>query len=62
MLADAMKPGRFAQAMRLWWLGILEQHYQMCAEVEEQKAREHLNNAGYYQKKAMLARTGQRRA
>jgi len=39
-----------------WWLKRLEHHYLICAEVEEQRAREAHMNVAYYQKRAVLAR------
>jgi hypothetical protein len=40
-----------------WWLQRAEQHYLMCANVEEQRAREAQANVAYYQKRAALARS-----
>jgi hypothetical protein len=40
-----------------WWLHRAEQHYLICANVEEQRAREAQANVAYYQKRAALARS-----
>jgi hypothetical protein len=40
-----------------WWLQRAEQHYLICANVEEQRAREAQANVAYYQKRAALARS-----
>lgn len=40
-----------------WWLQRAEQHYLICADVEEQRAREAQMNVAYYQKRAALARS-----
>ena len=40
-----------------WWLERAEQHYLICADVEEQRAREAQMNVAYYQKRAALARS-----
>jgi heme exporter protein D len=39
-----------------WWLERTERHYLICADVEQQRAREAQMNAAYYQKRAALAR------
>jgi hypothetical protein len=39
-----------------WWLQRAEHHYLICADVEEQRAREAQMNVAYYQKQAALAR------
>jgi len=39
-----------------WWLEQAEHHYLICADVEEQRAREAHMNVAYYQKRAALAR------
>lgn len=39
-----------------WWLQRAERHYLICADVEEQRAREAHANVAYYQKRAALAR------
>jgi hypothetical protein len=40
-----------------WWLKRAERHYLICADVEEQRAREAQLNVAYYQKRAALARS-----
>jgi hypothetical protein len=40
-----------------WWLKRAEQHYLICADVEEQRAREAQQNVAYYQKRAAMARS-----
>lgn len=40
-----------------WWLQRAERHYLICADVEQQRAREAQMNAAYYQKRAALARS-----
>jgi hypothetical protein len=40
-----------------WWLQRAEQHYLICANVEEERAREAQANVAYYQKRAALARS-----
>ena len=40
-----------------WWFERLENHYLICAEVEEQRVREAQMNVAYYQKRAVLARS-----
>lgn len=40
-----------------WWLQRAERHYLICADVEEQRAREAQMNVAYYQKRAALARS-----
>jgi len=44
------------RSIQQWWFQRAEQHYLMCAEVEEQRAREAQMNVAYYQKRAALAR------
>ena len=39
-----------------WWLQRAERHYLICADVEQQRAREAQMNVAYYQKRAALAR------
>ncbi|HEX2531482.1 MAG TPA: hypothetical protein VHK70_08425 [Burkholderiaceae bacterium] len=43
--------------IRRWWLTRAERHYLICADVEEQRAREAQMNVAYYQKRAALARS-----
>jgi hypothetical protein len=45
------------RAVQRWWLQRAEQHYLLCADVEEQRAREAQMNVAYYQKRAALARS-----
>ena len=45
---------RFVQR---WWLQRAERHYLICADVEQQRAREAQMNVAYYQKQAALARS-----
>jgi hypothetical protein len=40
-----------------WWLQRAEQHFLICANVEEERAREAHANVAYYQKRAALARS-----
>ena len=40
-----------------WWLQRAERHYLICADVEQQRAREAQMNVAYYQKRAALARS-----
>lgn len=40
-----------------WWLQRAERHYLICADVEQQRAREAQQNVAYYQKRAALARS-----
>jgi hypothetical protein len=46
--------------MQRWWLQRAERHYLICADVEEQRAREAQMNVAYYQKRAALARSAAR--
>ncbi len=43
--------------LRRWWLERSEEHYLMCAAVEQARAREAEENEAYYQKRAALARS-----
>jgi hypothetical protein len=43
--------------LRRWWLERTEEHYLMCAAVEQARAREAEENEAYYQKRAALARS-----
>jgi hypothetical protein len=45
------------RSIHRWWLQRAEQHYLICANVEEQRAREAHANVAYYQKCAALARS-----
>ena len=40
-----------------WWLERTERHYMICADVEEERAREAQQNVAYYQKRAAMARS-----
>lgn len=40
-----------------WWLKRAEHHFLICADVEEQRAREAQLNVAYYQKRAAIARS-----
>ncbi len=54
LLLISLKP--FVRNIHHWWLRRLEAHYLMCADVEQERVREHQRNLAYYQKKAALAR------
>lgn len=43
--------------VRNWWLRRAEDHYLICADVEQARAREAQQNVAYYQKRAALARS-----
>jgi heme exporter protein D len=45
------------RVIRMWWLRRAEDHYLICADVEQARAREAQLNAAYYQKRAALARS-----
>jgi hypothetical protein len=55
LLSMSMTP--IFRVIKKWWLSKMEQHYLMCACVEQQKAKEAQRNAAYYQKRAALARS-----
>jgi heme exporter protein D len=40
-----------------WWLQRAERHYLICADVEQERAREAQMNVAYYQKRAAMARS-----
>jgi hypothetical protein len=42
-----------------WWLRRAEDHYLICADVEQARAREAHMNVAYYQKRAAMARSAQ---
>lgn len=42
-----------------WWLQRAEQHYLICADVEQERVREAQMNVAYYQKRAAMARSAQ---
>lgn len=43
--------------IRHWWLRRAEDHYLICADVEQKRAREAQQNVAYYQKRAAMARS-----
>jgi len=45
------------RSIHRWWLHRAERHYMICADVEQQRAREAQMNVAYYQKRAALARS-----
>ena len=45
------------RSVQRWWLQRAEQHYLICADVEQQRAREAQMNVAYYQKRAAMARS-----
>jgi hypothetical protein len=45
------------RSVQRWWLQRAERHYLICADVEQQRAREAQMNVAYYQKRAALARS-----
>jgi len=45
------------RSIHRWWLQRAERHYLICADVEQQRAREAQMNVAYYQKRAALARS-----
>jgi len=47
----------FFRIIHRWWLQRAERHYLICADVEEQRAREAQMNVAYYQKRAALVRS-----
>jgi len=53
----SLKP--VAQRLRLWWYRRAEEHYLICAAVENARAREAEENEAYYQKRAAMARSAQ---
>jgi hypothetical protein len=46
-----------ARSIQRWWLRRAERHYLICADIEQQRAREAQMNVAYYQKRAALARS-----
>jgi hypothetical protein len=46
----------FLRKVQHWWHERAEKHYLMCADIEQQRAREAQMNCSYYQKRAALAR------
>ncbi|RZI42289.1 hypothetical protein EGT07_13815 [Herbaspirillum sp. HC18] len=49
--------GPIVRSIHHWWLQRAERHYLICADVEQQRAREAQMNVAYYQKRAALARS-----
>lgn len=47
---------RLRKILRRWWLQRVERHCMICADVEEQHARQAQQNVAYYQKQAAMAR------
>jgi hypothetical protein len=47
------------RGIQRWWFERAERHYLMCADIEQQRAREAQMNVAYYQKRAALARSEQ---
>jgi len=45
------------RSIQHWWLQRAERHYLICADVEQQRAKEAQMNVAYYQKRAALARS-----
>lgn len=45
------------RAVHRWWWRRAEDHYLICADVENARAHEAQLNAAYYQKQAALARS-----
>jgi hypothetical protein len=45
------------RVIRHWWWRRAEDHYLLCADVEQARAREAQLNVAYYQKQAALARS-----
>jgi hypothetical protein len=43
--------------IRQWWLKRAEDHYLICADVEQKRVREAQQNVAYYQKQAAMARS-----
>ena len=40
-----------------WWLRRTEDHFLICADIEQERAREAQLNAAYFQKRAAMARS-----
>lgn len=53
-------PSTVQRSFSRWWNGQLERHYLMCAEVEQQRAKEAQHNAAFYQRQAAFARANTR--
>lgn len=52
-----LAPAPYLRSLKNWWLTRAENHYLICADVEQQRAREAQLNVAYYQKCAALARS-----
>lgn len=52
-----LSPSLLARAINRQWMKALEQHYLISAEVEQKRAKEAMQNAAYYHKRAALARS-----
>jgi hypothetical protein len=50
-------PSMAVRAILRWWHERAERHYLMCADVEQQHAREAQMNVAHYQKQAAIARS-----
>lgn len=50
-------PQQVARSFSRWCYRRIEHHYLMCADVEQQRAREAQMNVAYYQKRAAMARS-----
>jgi hypothetical protein len=53
----SLKP--MLRRLRIWWHQRAEEHYLICAAVENARAREAEENEAYYQKRAAMARSAQ---
>ena len=49
--------GPLVRSVHRWWLRRAERHYLICADIEQQRAREAHQNVAYYQKRAAMARS-----
>ncbi len=49
--------GPILRRIHHWWLQRTEDHYLLCADVEQARAREAHLNVAYYQKQAALVRS-----
>lgn len=49
--------GPVLRQIKHWWLRRAEDHYLICADVEQKRAREAQQNVAYYQKRAAMARS-----
>ncbi|WP_151447569.1 hypothetical protein [Lacisediminimonas profundi] len=43
--------------VRRWWLRRAEDHFLICADVEQKRVREAQQNVAYYQRRAAMARS-----